>query len=53
MELENQLKLAGKERLEKASNLIHLVYEYKDIVDTHDLLKQNDTAEGNTSRFKN
>jgi thiamine kinase-like enzyme len=36
MELENQLKVANKDRLEKALHLIHLVYKYKDIVDTYE-----------------
>ncbi|MES2653574.1 MAG: phosphotransferase [Bacteroidota bacterium] len=36
IELENQLKQANAERLEKSLNLINLVYKYKDIVDTYE-----------------
>ncbi|HTM99072.1 MAG TPA: phosphotransferase [Pedobacter sp.] len=36
IELEEQLKVADKDRLEKALNLIHQVYKNKDIVDTYD-----------------
>ncbi|SFG75919.1 phosphotransferase enzyme family protein [Pedobacter insulae] len=36
IELENQLQVADKDRLEKALTVIHLVYKNKDIVDTYD-----------------
>jgi hypothetical protein len=36
IELEEQLKVADKDRLEKALNVVNLVYKNKDIVDTYE-----------------